>query len=650
MKLFRRIIAAVATLGAVIACVEEPEAVKVTGIEVVPSSLTLSVKDTYTLSAEVSPATATDKTVKWTSSDMSIAAVQDGQVQAISTGTAVITATANDGSGANGHCVVTVIAEGSGVKVTGVNVKPEKLSLTIGGKATLTAEVMPSDATNKSVIWKSTKESVATVKDGVVEGISAGDAIIIVNTVDGNHEASCKVTVSNEAAAADNIYFEYSEYRLHVGEELQLEVSTDPAGAAAPELDWKSSDSKIASVSSTGVVTAKKLGEAYVTATAKGNGKLVAETRILVAPDLSEVKELEFWTEEDWFLLDSDEEYTLGVFSEPEGIDISELNIEISDDESGMNSGKKPISLKRAEYWCYDVTPKVAGDCTVTVSTPDGKVSASCQIHVRKTPRSFSLPENELVLMLWQSYKVEGIFDPDPESTLPLMFDSAETNDIIAIDTDGIITAEGVGTIDFGVYPFGFPELAQPLRVIVIEDNGPEITDISFDHKAVYLHEGGEEVVTASIAPDDASPYSLAWFIDDPEVATIKVSRDNPLECTIIAKSVGKTRLLANTVYDNGAYAECEIVVAEPSDVESVSLPESRTMKKAGVIYLTATIKGKYKTIEWINYDPELIRVTPDKKDPKTAKIDAWNQDGIATVAILVDNYYVAYCEITIMN
>ena len=144
MKLFNRIIAAVATLGAVIACVEEPDVIKVTGIEVNPATITLQEKESYTLEVTVSPATATDKTVKWSSSDMGIVAVQDGLIKAIAKGTAVVTATANDGSGVNGLCVVTVVESGAAVK--GVKLSPGELNMAIGDKTTLTVEIEPADA------------------------------------------------------------------------------------------------------------------------------------------------------------------------------------------------------------------------------------------------------------------------------------------------------------------------------------------------------------------------------------------------------------------------------------------------------------------------------------------------------------------------
>ena len=83
------------------------------------------------------------------------------------------------------------------VGVTGVTLNKTTLPLTVGDTETLTATVAPTDASNKAVTWKSSKESVATVDaDGKVTAVGAGTATITVTTTDGEKTATCKVTVT----------------------------------------------------------------------------------------------------------------------------------------------------------------------------------------------------------------------------------------------------------------------------------------------------------------------------------------------------------------------------------------------------------------------------------------------------------------------
>jgi len=82
------------------------------------------------------------------------------------------------------------------VPVTGVTLNPYSLNLVVGDTAPLTPTVQPADATNKSVSWSSTNPSVATVNNGTVRAVSAGQAVIIATTQDGNKTDACLVTVS----------------------------------------------------------------------------------------------------------------------------------------------------------------------------------------------------------------------------------------------------------------------------------------------------------------------------------------------------------------------------------------------------------------------------------------------------------------------
>ena len=168
------------------------EAVAVTGVALDTAAVTIIVEDTYTLTATVNPAEATDNFVTWKSSDEAVATVADGVITAVSVGTATITVTTVDG-GFTATCEVTVVEPI--VAVTGVTLDKATLTLTVPETATLIATVSPETATDKSVTWASDNEAVATVADGVVTAVAEGTATITVTTVDGNFTATCVVTV-----------------------------------------------------------------------------------------------------------------------------------------------------------------------------------------------------------------------------------------------------------------------------------------------------------------------------------------------------------------------------------------------------------------------------------------------------------------------
>ena len=174
----------------------------VTSVEVSPATAKITEGNSYQLSVAVSPDDATNKAVTWSSDNESIATVNaNGVVTAKGVGSTKIRATAKDGTGRSSYCDVTVKAR---VYVTSVKIEPSTLEITEGSMRGLKAVVSPSDATNKSVSWSSSKAGIATVgsRSGCVKGLSPGTTTITAETIDGGFKAYCTVTV-NEAEEED---------------------------------------------------------------------------------------------------------------------------------------------------------------------------------------------------------------------------------------------------------------------------------------------------------------------------------------------------------------------------------------------------------------------------------------------------------------
>ncbi len=176
-----------------------PSDVPVTGITLSSSTLTLAaVGETYQLVATVMPEDATNKAVMWRSNNADVATVSNaGVVTAVADGTATITAITEDG-GFEAACAVSVELPAAVVPVTGISINPTVLTLdTVGARATLVTTVEPADATDKTVVWQSSNEDVATVEaDGTVTAMADGTATIVATTVDGGFTAACEVAVS----------------------------------------------------------------------------------------------------------------------------------------------------------------------------------------------------------------------------------------------------------------------------------------------------------------------------------------------------------------------------------------------------------------------------------------------------------------------
>ena len=197
MKVHHFLFAAICILLMAISCQKEPQVVKVESVSLNTTSLTLVEGDSQSLTATVSPSNADNKKVSWSSSNSSVATVDDrGTVTAIAPGTATITAKTEDG-GKTATCSVTVNSRV--ISVESVSLDKTELELIEGDKATLVATVLPENADNKNVIWNSSNEEIATVEDGVVTAIKEGEATITAKTEDGEKTATCSVTVIDKS-------------------------------------------------------------------------------------------------------------------------------------------------------------------------------------------------------------------------------------------------------------------------------------------------------------------------------------------------------------------------------------------------------------------------------------------------------------------
>ena len=164
----------------------------VTGVSLNKTEITIIGKVNTTLQATVSPSTATNKNIIWSSTDEAVATVDsNGIVTPVSEGNADIIVTTTDGA-FTARCRVIV----TGLKVTGVTLDNAALTIKGGVKATLKATVSPSTAINKNITWSSTNEAVVTVdSSGLITPVSSGNADIIVTTGDGGFTAKCSVKV-----------------------------------------------------------------------------------------------------------------------------------------------------------------------------------------------------------------------------------------------------------------------------------------------------------------------------------------------------------------------------------------------------------------------------------------------------------------------
>lgn len=244
------------------------EKVPVTGIRFDKENILFSeIGETALLRATVLPEDADNKNVRWESSNEKVATVENGIVTCKGYGTAEISATTEDG-GFTAVCKVT--AERKEILPTSITLDKADVTMNVGKTTKLKADVWPTDADNKSVIWNSDNEDIAKVSsDGVVTAVKAGKTKVYATTQANNLKAECEITVLQPVTGIEmdkaSISFTY------IGEIVQLTAKLLPEDASNQNVTWESSDTKVAIVSK-GKVVCTGFGTAVIYAVSADGG------------------------------------------------------------------------------------------------------------------------------------------------------------------------------------------------------------------------------------------------------------------------------------------------------------------------------------------------------------------------------------------
>ena len=417
MKLFKTIKTipafVIMTLG-LVSCKEEVHEILASSVTLDKTSVEVLIGQTVHLSATVLPEATTDKTIRWSSSDDSVAMVDEGTVTAHKVGQATIKATCGN---KEASCVVNVLP----IVVEEISFNKTSVSLKAGETVTLTATVKPDDATDKTVTWSTSDASVATVNDGVVTAKKVGTATITAKA--GDKSATCEITVVSTPVTA--VTLNKTSVSLKAGETVTLTATVKPDDATDKTVTWGSSDESVAKVEN-GIVTA--IGKGLSTITAKA-GDTSATCMVTVSVPVENVT----LNKTELVLQKGQEEVLVALVSPDDATDKT------------INWSSSNVSVVRVDQ-NGAVAAEGAGTAVITASA--GTKSATCTITVTIPVESISLNMTERTIKVNETVLLKAEINPSDATTKSIQWSSSDVS-IASVGSNGMVKGlkEGVATI-----------------------------------------------------------------------------------------------------------------------------------------------------------------------------------------------------------
>jgi uncharacterized protein YjdB len=534
--------------GSISASCQVATVVSISNLYLSDTELCLKKGEEYTLTAQVLPEDTTeDRTVTWSSSDDSVATVDStGKITAIGGGTAIITAQTGTHSA---QCIVTVV-----VPVTGISLNQTNLVLPVHTTSSaIEVTVSPEDATDTSVSWSSSDDSIAAVDEtGKVTAVNAGTATITATTHDGGFTAQCTVTV---VVPVTGVHVSQTTLNLTKGEIISLTATITPEDATDKGVTWTSSDNSVVTVDDSGNLTAVGGGTATVTVTTKDGG-YTDSCAVTVSVPVTGIS----LDRTNLTLIRGATDIVIPTISPSDATDTS-VSWSSSDNSIATvdETGK--------------VTAVSAGTATITVTTNDGGFTAQCTVTVVVPVTGVHLDETELHLTKGDTDTLTAIISPEDATDKGVTWTSSD-NSVVTVDDSGHLKAVGGGTATVTVTTKdgGYTDSCT-VTVSV------PVTGISLNNTFITLAPGGTADLTAEITPQDATNQNITWSSSDPSIATV----DNSGKVTAVD---GGTATITATAADGGFTAECEVHV---SDVHATITSTSDEL----ISYINADGSGK---------------------------------------------------------
>lgn len=509
-----------------------------TSIEMNREEIVLFEGEQASLDVSFLPTNATSKLLKWESNDQTIASVEDdGTVHAIKTGACIISASTTDGSNLTAKCTVLV----KPVEATGIVLNHTNAELYQFETLQLSATVVPTNTTDKTITWTSSDESIAAVsRYGLVTTNNIGVATITATC--GSASSSC--TISVLPIAAESLTLNHTTLQLKVGETTTLVASVYPENALNKDVVWISSDENIASIDENGVITAIALGNATITAKC---GDIEATCILQVIPTPVEFISLN----PDNIELKVGESSTLHAIVYPEDATDKTILWESSDETV--------VSVEDGTITAFSPGVSIITACC-------GECIATCLVSVVEVvPEEIALDITHAEINVGEVISLIATIQPEDAADKSITWESSNP-DIATVSTEGEVTAMSPGEVIISATTVNGLSACCELTVLPTL-----VEEIILNPTEIQGVPGDVLRIKATILPENASNKTLIWESSNPEIACtdngfVEIMQEGT--CWITAKATDGSNVMAQCFLSG--YSDIESILDDEDGVIAI--------------------------------------------------------------------------------
>ncbi|MEE1319942.1 MAG: Ig-like domain-containing protein [Acutalibacteraceae bacterium] len=567
------------------------------------------------LKATVKPSTASDKAVTWKSSNEKVATVNEkGKVYGVGSGTATITCKTNNG-GKTATCVITVLKK---TEVMSVSLTKTYTTTYKGRTYQFKAKVGPENATFPELKWTSSDTKVAKVdSNGLVTAVGKGKAVITCSSVDNpmiRDSHTVKVYVYPTGVKLNT-----KSTSVYEGKTKQLTATVSPADASNKNVKWTSSDTKIATVSSTGLVKAKKPGTVYITCTTERGG-FTARCKIKVL-DFVSVKSVKL--NKTSLTIDDSKTYKFTATVSPSNASEKGLKWKSSDPKTVYVNSKGVIEAMKP------------GKATITCTTVDGAKTAKCVVTVKKVvPTKVTLNKKSVNIGYNKTYQLKATVSPSYATDKSVKWKSSDSS-IVYVNSKGVVQGMKPGkSAVITCTTVSGKKIAQ----CTVKVNPVKVKSIKLSKSEVTLGKGSTLTLKPTISPSNATNKSVVWRSSNTSVATVSSKG--------VVKGTGNGKAVITCTTNDGSFtAKCTVTVKSVK-VLGVTLNKTQVVAAKGSTFtLKATVvpaNATNKAVTWTSSDNSVAKVSTDGRvtavGKGTCEIKVYTKDG----------NYIALCRVIV--